>query len=296
MADAHYGVLIVGGGSAGISIAARLAETSNPPTMAIVEPSEKHYYQPIWTLVGGGIFPRDVSEQDEADYIPTGTEWIKDRVRSFDPEGNSITTEGGQTLTYDDLVVAVGIQLNWSAIKGLEATLGKNGVSSNYSYATVEKTWEMIDAFDGGTALFTFPATPIKCAGAPQKIMYLAEEHFRRKGVRDRSKILYMSATPNMFGVAKYRVALDRIVAARGIEPHFKQNLVEVRAANKEAVFRDGDSNRETVTKYDFMHVTPPQGPPDVIRTSPLANDAGWVEIERPHASTRALPQRMVER
>ncbi len=280
MSEAHYDVLIVGGGSAGISIAARLAALETPPRMAILEPSDKHYYQPLWTLVGGGVFPREESERDEKDFIPRGVDWIKDRASHFEPEQNAVHTEGGQLLKYRDLVVALGIQLNWRDVRGLEETLGKNGVSSNYSYATVSKTWEMIDAFQEGTALFTFPATPIKCAGAPQKIMYLAEEHFRHKGIRDRSKVMYMTATPSMFGVPKYRAALDEIVAERGIEPQFLQNLVEVRGSSREAVFRHVESGKESVVHYDFMHVTPPQGPPDVIKNSSLANAAGWVDVD----------------
>lgn len=280
MSESHHEILIVGGGSAGISIAARLAAQPNPPSIAIVEPSEKHYYQPIWTLVGGGVFPKETSERNEADFIPDGVTWIRDRVVSFNPEGNEIQLDGGDTVKYDDLIVALGIQLNWSAIKGLQETLGSNGVSTNYSYDTVDKTWQMLDAFSGGVALFTFPSTPIKCAGAPQKIMYLAEEHFRRKGVRSQSTVRYMTATPSMFGVAKYRVPLERIVAERGIEPHFREDLVEVRGVSKEAVFRNLDTQKEAVMKFDFMHVTPPQGPPDVTAKSPLANEAGWVDVD----------------
>jgi sulfide:quinone oxidoreductase len=280
MSEQHFEVLIVGGGTAGISIAARLAALPNPPKVAIIEPSQKHYYQPLWTLVGGGVFPREMSERDEADFIPRGVEWIVDRVGEFHPDDNAVKLSSGKTVKYEDLVVALGIQLDWDKVKGLKGTLGKNGVSTNYRYDTVEQTWSMLDAFDGGNAVFTFPATPIKCAGAPQKIMYLAEEHFRRKGIRSKANVVYMSATPSMFGVPKYRVALEKIVAERNIQTQFKQNLIEVRASSREAIFHHVDSGDETIVKYDFMHVTPPQGPPDVVKQSPLANDAGWVEVD----------------
>ncbi len=290
MSEQHFEVLIVGGGTAGISIAARLAALPNPPKVAIVEPSEKHYYQPLWTLVGGGVFPREMSERNEADFIPLGVDWIRNRVSEFLPDQNAVKLSSGTILRYDDLVVALGIQLNWGAVKGLKETLGENGVSSNYSFDTVSRTWDMLNAFDGGNAIFTFPATPIKCAGAPQKIMYLAEEHFRRKGIRNESKVKYMSATPSIFGVPKYRVALERIVAERDIETHYKQNLVEVRARSREAVFNDVESGDETVVGYDFMHVTPPQGPPDVVKNSALANDAGWVDVDDHTLQHRRYP------
>lgn len=277
----HHQVLIVGGGTAGLCIAARLRAVENPPEVTIIEPSDKHYYQPIWTLVGAGVFPKETSERDEADFIPPGATWLRDAVESFDPEKNQVTTKGGKTLSYDQLVVAPGIQLDWGAVKGLPQTLGKNGVCSNYSYATVDSTWENIRSFKGGTALFTFPATPIKCAGAPQKIMYLAEHAFRRQGVRDKTRVVYGSATPSIFGVPKYRIALEKIITGRGIETLFQHDLVEVRSASKEAVFNNKADGSEAVVKYDMLHVTPPQSAPDFIKRSPLANEAGWVDVDK---------------
>ncbi|MGF1469763.1 MAG: FAD-dependent oxidoreductase [Sandaracinaceae bacterium] len=276
----HYDVLIAGGGTAGISIAARLAEAPGAPSIAVIEPSDKHYYQPIWTLVGGGVFPREISEREEADYIPRGCTWIRDRVASFEPETSQVTLAGGDTVTYGDLVVALGIQLDWGKVDGLPEALGKDGVCSNYAYDTVESTWRFIDGMKGGTAVFTFPATPIKCAGAPQKIMYLAEETFRSKGIRDVTKVIYASATPGIFGVPRYAKALDTIVQRRGIEPRFRRNLTAIRAEAREAIFENLDTQEEEVIGYDMIHVTPPQGSPDVLKSSPLANDAGWVEVD----------------
>ena len=278
----HHEVLIVGGGTAGISIAARLCATEeNPPQVAIIEPSDKHYYQPIWTLVGGGVFPKEVSERNEADFIPAGATWIRDAVASFDPAHNALTTRDGKTITYDYLVVAAGIQLDWDKVGGLREALGKDGVCSNYSYEHVDSTWDNIRSFKGGTALFTFPGTPIKCAGAPQKIMYLAEHAFRRQGVRNKSKVIYGSATPAIFGVPKYRVALEKIVEARDIETMFHHDLVEIRAKTKDAVFRNLEDDSSKVVKYDMIHVTPPQSAPDFIKESPLASEAGWVDVDK---------------
>jgi len=278
----HHEVIIVGGGTAGLSIAARLRAADNPPEVAIIEPSDKHYYQPIWTLVGAGVFPKEVSERNEADFIPPGATWIRDAVQSFDPENNSLTTRDGKTLTYDQLVVAAGIQLDWDKIKGLRDTLGKNGVCSNYSYETVESTWENIRNFKGGTAVFTYPTNPIKCAGAPQKIMYLAEHAFRRQGVRNKTRIVYGCATPSIFGIAKYRAELDKIIEARDIETMYQHNLVEVRGDSKEAVFENTAEDSATkVVKFDMIHVTPPMSAPDFIKSSPLANEAGWVEVDK---------------
>lgn len=276
----HHSVLIVGGGTGGLSVAARLR---NGPQLdvAIVEPSDKHYYQPLWTLVGGGVFNKETTVRNEADYIPDGATWIRDRVTQFEPQKNAIVTAGGRRITYDQLVVALGIQLDWHKIRGLEGNLGKGGIVSNYAYDLVDSTWEALQSFDGGNAIFTFPSTPVKCAGAPQKIMYLADEHFRKRGVRDRSRVIFASAGAAIFGVKHYARTLEKIVAQKGIETLFKHDLVEVRASKKEAIFRRADGG-ETVLAYNMLHVVPPQSAPDVIKQSDLAaSDAGWVDVDK---------------
>lgn len=277
----HYEVLIVGGGTAGISTAARLSQLADPPNIAIVEPSADHYYQPLWTLVGAGVFPRQESRREEQDLIPMGCTWIQDKAARFEPETNSLVTAQGQTLTYDDLIVCMGIQLNWDQVAGLKDTLGKNGVCSNYSYDTVESTWKFIRGLRSGNAVFTFPATPIKCAGAPQKIMYLAEETFRQAGLRNDVDVVYACAGPAIFGIPKYRTALQKVVDERDIETRFHMNLVEVDGAAQVAVFAGTDDGVRHEMKFGMLHVTPPQGPPDVIKGSPLAGPGGWVEVDK---------------
>lgn len=277
----QHDVLILGGGTGGITVAARLLKQQPALKIAIVDPSTTHDYQPIWTLVGAGIFPREVSRRSMADVIPRGATWIRDRVATIDPEKNEVRTEGGQTLSYKTLVVAVGIQLNWDAVKGLPEAIGKGGVCSNYGYDKVAYTWETIQAFQGGNAIFTFPATPIKCAGAPQKIMYLAEEAFRRRGIREKADVIYASATAGIFGVAKYAAALNEVVADRKIQTQYGKNLVEVRPQSREAVFEDVGGGETLVLKYGMMHVTPPQSAPDFIKRSPVAGDGGWVTVDK---------------
>lgn len=276
----HHQIVIVGGGTGGITAAARLLRAM-PSDVAIIEPSSKHYYQPLWTLVGAGVFPKERSERDEGDYIPKGATWIKDAVATFEPEDNAVVTVGGERITYAYLVVAPGLQLNWDAVKGLEGNVGRHGICSNYAYDQCETTWQTIQGFTGGTALFTMPVPPIKCAGAPQKIMYLADSHFRRSGVRDRSRVIYAAGTPGIFGAPDFAVPLNAVVARKGIETRYKHDLTEVRPEEKEAVFKQLDSGGEVTIPYDMIHVTPPQGPPDFIKRSPLADAAGWVDVHK---------------
>ncbi|MCB9890958.1 MAG: NAD(P)/FAD-dependent oxidoreductase [Planctomycetes bacterium] len=276
----HHAVMIVGGGTAGITVAARLRIAQPDLDIAIIEPSDKHYYQPIWTLVGGGVFDKSISERDEKDYIPSGVTWIRDRCSAFDPAKNAVELGSGERVTYDYLVVCAGIQLDWKAIDGLEGALGSNGICSNYSFETVESTWRFLQAMQKGNAVFTFPKTPIKCAGAPQKIMYLADDHLRRRGVRDQCKVIYAAGSPAIFGVAHYAEPLNAIVARKGIDTHFKKNLIAVRPGEKKAVFEDLDGGPELVLDYELLHVVPPQSAPDFIKKSPLANTDGWVEVD----------------
>lgn len=278
----HYQVLIVGGGTAGLTVASQLATKANPPEMGIIEPSDKHYYQPLWTMVGGGVVTREETERNEADFIPAGADWIQDTADSFDPDNNTVTTGNGDTISYDYLVVAAGIQIDWHLIPGLKESVGKagTGVCSNYSYATVNSTWDNISNFKGGTAIFTQPATPIKCAGAPQKIMYLAADHFKRSGVSSKSNVLFRSAGPGIFGVKKYADTLYTVIDRYGIDAQFKHNLSSLDPDNKAATFKNMADDSEVTINYDMIHVTPPMSSPDFIKNSPLAAASGWVSVD----------------
>lgn len=279
----HHQVLIVGGGTAGLAIASMLSNKPHAPEIAIVEPSEKHYYQPIWTLVGAGVFDRSISERSEGEFIPDGATWIKDYVTTFDPENNNVTLKSGEQISYDYLVVTAGIQINWDAIPGLKESVGKpgTGVCSNYSFDTVDSTWENIRNLKKGRAIFTQPNTPIKCGGAPQKICYLASHHFEKAGVRHSVEVVFASASGGIFGVKKYATSLNQVVKRYGINTKYQHNLIELRPEKKVAVFEKLDTGEKVEMEYDMIHVTPPQSVPDFIKNSPLASDAGWISVDK---------------
>lgn len=278
----HHQVLIVGGGTAGITVAARLTRGwFNKADVAVIEPSNKHYYQPMWTLVGGGVVKKEVTERSEASVMPRKVNWIRDGVATFHPDQNYVVTLSGQKITYDWLVVAAGIQINWDKTPGLKDSIGKDGVCSNYSYNTVDSTWENIRHFRGGNAVFTQPSGAIKCGGAPQKIMYLADDHFRRAGVRDQCNVIFAAASPHIFAIEKYRKTLEQVVERKQIDCRFRHELIEIRSASKEAVFKHLDTNETVTIPYDMLHVTPPMSAPAFISSSPLADAQGWVEVDR---------------
>lgn len=281
----HYQVLIVGGGSAGITVAARLCNEEHAPSVGIIEPSEVHYYQPIWTLVGAGVFDREISKRQEAEFIPEGADWIKQAATGFDPENNTVTTEDGSTFSYDYLVVAPGLQLDWDAIPGLADAIKDpdSGVVSNYSYAYCEDTWTAMQRLKpGDSALFTQPSTPIKCGGAPQKIMYLTADHLRERGILDDVTVQFFTPGTVIFGVEEFARTLRKVVDRYGIDVNLYAELTEIRPDAHEAVIHstggDGASG-EHVVAYDMLHVTPPQSAHDFIAESPLANEEGWVDV-----------------
>lgn len=278
--DTSYQILIIGGGAAGITVASQLKNNDSSLQIAIIEPSDKHYYQPGWTLVGGGVFTLQETERKEQQLIPEGVTWIKDYATNINPDQNQVTTENGNTYNYQYLVVCPGITIAWDKIKGLKEYLGKNGVTSNYTKETAPYTWETIKNFQGGTAIFTFPAGAIKCPGAPQKIMYLAEEMFTKLGVRNKTKIIYANATGAMFGVPAYNKPLEEIVKRKNIDVKYAHNLIEIKGDTKEAVFAIGEGEQVTM-KYDMIHVSPSMTTYDFVKNSPLANQEGWVDVDK---------------
>ncbi len=284
MTEIHHQIVIVGGGSAGITVAAQLLKKTTKLDIAIVEPSDKHYYQPAWTLVGGGVFDMTATVRPTSECIPSGATWLMASVNRFNPEQNQLTLQDGRQLSYDFLVVCPGIQIDWEQIPGLKESLGKNGVTSNYDRRYAPYTWELLNSFKGGNALFTFPETPIKCAGAPQKIMYLADETFRKNGVRKHTQITYGVATGKIFGVPGYCESLEQVAKAKDIDVRYHHNLIALKPDTKEAVFRTslGEASQETTLPYDIIHVAPPMSAPNFIKQSPLAvPEKGWVDVDQ---------------
>ncbi len=284
MKDA-YRILIVGGGAAGLTVAARLLAEDPSLDVGIVEPSDKHYYQPIWTLVGAGVFDREISERDEADFIPDGADWIRDRVDALDADARRVTLSSGATVSYEYLVLCPGIQIDWHKIDGLTDTLGKNGVTSNYSYDIVPYTWEVLQSVRSGRAIFTSTPTPLKCGGAPQKIMYLAADHLRRTGALGRTEVMFANPGTMVFGVEYFAKTLRKVIARYGIDFRLHTELVAVRGPEQKATFRVTDpatgARTEQTVDFDMLHVVPHQSAPDFIKRSAVANADGWIDVKR---------------
>lgn len=276
-------IVIVGGGSAGIAVAASLLRRRGDLDIAIVEPGEVHSYQPGWTLVGDGVFSRAQTQRPMASVMPKRVRWIKAAASGFAPERNEVILEDASRLEYRVLIAAPGIMLDWEAIPGLKETLGQNGVTSNYHADLAPCTWELVQGLNGGRALFTQPAMPIKCAGAPQKALYLSCDHWQRQDRLGGIEPEFYTPTPSLFGVAHYVPALMEYIHRYQVGLNLESRLVAVdgpaHIATFEAKGADG-STREIVKNFDMLHVCPPQRAPAFVVESALANAAGWVEVD----------------
>lgn len=282
--DATHDVVIVGAGAAGISVAASLLSRKPGLDIAIIDPADVHYYQPGRTLVGAGVFTADQTTKDLASLIPSGVTLIKAAVAAFEPASNAVILEGCRVVGYERLVVCPGLKLDWARIPGLVETLGQNGVTSNYRYDLAPYTWKLVQAMRRGRAIFTQPPMPIKCPGAPQKAMYMSGDAWHRAGVLKDIDIQFMNAGGVLFGVKDYVPALMNYVRKYDATLNFFHNLVRIDGPARTAWFDVAAPDtpvRRVEVAFDMIHVTPPQTAPDFIRVSPLADAAGWVDVDQ---------------
>jgi sulfide:quinone oxidoreductase len=283
-AEASHTVVIVGAGAAGIAVAASLKARKPDLDVAIIDPADVHYYQPGWTMVGAGVFDPAATVRTMASLIPDGVRWIKAAVAAFEPDRKAVVLERGRAVHYERLIVAPGLKLDWAGIEGLPETLGRNGVTSNYRFDLAPYTWELVQELRSGRAVFTQPPMPIKCAGAPQKALYLSASHWERQDHLRNMKIDFYSAGAVLFGVKEYVPALMEYVERYHAALRFGHTLTRIDGPAKRAWFtKTGEDGTKTIveTDFDMIHVVPPQQAPDFVRASPLADSAGWVEVDR---------------
>lgn len=279
----HHTIVIVGGGAAGISVAAMLRRRRRRISIAIIEPSATHAYQSGWTMVGAGLLAPQQALRPEADLIPPGVTWIKASVARLLPNENAVMLDDGRRIVYGYLIACPGLVPRWDLIEGLRETLGRNGVCSTYSAEGAVHSWSCIRSFVGGVALFTEPATPAGRTGAAQNIMTLAADHWRRGGRLEHSRIAFCLAGRTLFGVPFFVPPLQTAIDRYGIRPRYGEDLVAIDGRTRLATFRTtgADGAAGTVQhKFDMIHVTPSQGPPDIVRDSRLADEAGWIAVD----------------
>lgn len=293
----HYQVLIIGGGTAGIMVAAQLKRKDKNISVGIIEPSADHWYQAAYTLVGAGTYDYKKTRRDTSSLIPRGVDWIQDYATTIEPESHTVSTQKSGSIHYDYLVVAPGLVMDYAAMPGLSKAMETDAVCSNYT--NPQKTWKVLQEFKGGNALFTQPSTPIKCGGAPQKILYLADDYFRKSGVRNRTNMIYATPGTVIFGTKEFADTLMQVIHRKDIILKLFYNPVKIDAIKKmvyyeykkDAPWIPSEQIQETMGSdqliempYDMLHLAPPQAAPEFIRHSVLAipegAGKGWVDVD----------------
>lgn len=290
----HYQVLIIGGGTGGIMVASRMKNKQSNVSIGIIEPSENHYYQPAFTLVGGGTYKMENTIRKTEGLIPKDTTWIKDKATLIDPNAKKVITEKSGEITYDYLVIATGLVNDFSLIEGLGEAFEKGVVCSNY--VDPEHTWKLLQEFKGGTALFTQPTTPIKCGGAPQKAMYLAADYLRKNKLTDKTDVIFATPGSVIFGIKVIAETLTSVIDRYGINAKFGYSLVKIDADKKTAYYQVKDLDKVAdkmdipgakVTAdqlleipFDFLHLAPPQKAPEFLNSNDLTKENGWLDVD----------------
>jgi len=278
----RHQVVIVGGGAAGLATASSLLKRNRTLEITVIDPANYNDYQPGWTMVGGGVFPVTQTRRSMASVMPKGVTHIAAAVNGFSPEANSLTLSTGETVSYDYLVLAPGLKIDWAGIPGLAESIGKNGVTSNYSYDFAPYTYKLVQGLKKGRAIFTQPPMPIKCPGAPQKAMYLSCSHWEQTGALANIEVQFHSAGPSLFGVAAYVPPLMEYVKRYQAGLYFGSKLIRIDGPNRQAIFTvtnaDG-SVKEITESYDMLHVTPPQKAHPFMAESPLTDATGFVDV-----------------
>lgn len=278
--DKHYEVLVIGGGNAGISLAARLLRKSKLD-VALIEPRSEHYFQPLFSHVAAGVAGMGEAVRSQESVMPAGARWIKDRVVDILPDEDTVVISSDERLYYKQLVVCPGLQLDFDTVPGLvEAMDGVHG-SSDYDPKMVTGTWDLVRNLRSGTAVFTQPPGEAKCAGAAQKIAYMACDYWRERGVLQNIDVHLVVASPTVFGMPEVDGELNRKIAEYGITLHTGTTLQSVDAPNQ-AITLLGPQGEHRLA-YEFLHVVPPQSAPDWLKSTSLpatGDTGGFVEVD----------------
>ena len=276
-------IVVIGGGAAGISMAARLKHWLKEPDITLIDPSDRQFYQPGFTLIASGVYKPDQVWKKQEDCMPSGINWIKDSVVAVDPVWNQVTTAKSGKIPYDFLVLTPGLQCNWSLIEGITyETLGQGNAHSIYDFEGAQKTWAAIQEFvkTGGRGVYADTWTKHKCGGAPKKICLLTEHYFRKKGMRDKLDINYFTAEKALYDVPYFTPRLLEIYEERNIPITLNVRVKGVDTSAKKVYFekheKKGDETVITpfTEDYDFFHFCPPMSAPDFVREAGL----GWTE------------------
>jgi sulfide:quinone oxidoreductase len=290
-------IVIIGGGIAGIATASKLSQQLDQAKITILEPNkDSTQYQEGYTFLASGIWEKDDVIYKRDDFIPRGVTLIKEKAVEFNPDYNTITTDNGRKLKYDFLVVAAGVKLNYSAIKGLEEvgeaySTGDNtlvskiltslNVSSVYTINSAEDTWKNIQQLvENGkknknlNALFTTPNTQIKAAGVSFSMMNMVYSRLKQSSLHTHTQISYYTSNNFLLPIKKYNENMIEKLTIKNIDYFYKHNLTQIK--NNQAIF-----NNNIKQDFNFLHITPPMKAPDELGKSLIGSKDGWIPVDK---------------
>jgi len=321
-------IVVVGGGAGGIMAAVRLNKAAPNAKITLIAPNETHLYQPGQVFMAAGLYSESDIQYKNADRIPSDVKWVKDEVTKFDPDNNKVTTAKSGDIDYDFLVVATGLAYDYERIEGMsEDLVGQKGISSVYLNDPVAgtakggtATWQWFKDLRAAAekasedkpikAIYTQPDTPIKCGGAPQKILYLSNDALRGNSplggsdVHKNVQSFFCKKGNTLFGVPDYnKTLIEEVTPMYGnITDKFGHILRKIDADKKVATFEHKYSEKgeydkdldeyEMIPKsemveleYDFIHIVPPMKPVEAVSSSPLGWEKGtakgWLAVDR---------------
>ena len=275
-------VLIIGGGNAGVSLAARL-HRYGVKNVAVLEPQDTHFYQPLFSHIAGGRANASEATRPQRSVMPQGVEWIRDSAVDIDPASSTVSLASGGQLGFGHLVVCPGLQLDWDKVPGLADAVNSPAGTSHYEFTLAAKSWALLRGLKAGTAVFTMPSGPIKCGGAAQKPMYLACNYWREQGVLQDIRVVMVQPYPTVFGVPGVDEELNRKIAEYGIELRLNSELVSVDASAQNALIRNNATGLAEELHYDVLNAVPPQSAPDWLKATELpapGDPGGFVEVD----------------
>lgn len=279
--DSHeraHQVVVVGGGNGGLSVAGRLRR-AGMTDIAVVEPSQTHYYKPLFSHIAGGTARASEAVRPQADVMPDGVGWIPDAVNAVDPQNRRVHLASGDTLRYDQLILSPGIRNDWDAVPGLDEAMNSPHGASNYDFALARKASQLLRSMRSGTVVFVQAPGPASCAGAAQKPMYQACAYWRAMNVLHDIHVVLLVPTPTIFGIPEIDAELQRSIDEYDIDVRTGTVLHEVDPDERTIVFGSDEGERQQL-RYDLLMVEPPQKAPEWIRASGLADDEGFVAVD----------------
>jgi sulfide:quinone oxidoreductase len=282
-------VVIIGAGAGGLAVANRLSRRLRGGRITVVEARQTHHYQPGWTLVASGVWAPEKTTRPNSQFMPPNVDWIQSSAAGFDPDNRSVTLASGEVLSYDYLVVATGIQLNYGEIEGMSPDLvGQHGIGSVYaSLEGAARTRDVIDqwvAKGGGQGIFTHAPTPVKCAGAPLKMTFTTLSRLEASGKRDNFSVDFYSPRGGLFSQPWVNDFVMQRFDDQGVGRHHFQTLTAISPEDQQATFTHEDGTFVT-RDFDFIHVVPPMSAPDAVRDSALIAQEGkftgnWLDVD----------------